>query len=260
MEQEVDLASETNVVYRRGSVVTRNAGPHSTTVHALLRHLEDVGFEGAPRVVGSGFDNDGREMLTFVEGEIMSGQQPTTDAAAAVGSLLRRLHDATATFTPPTTASWQPWFGRELGSDTRVIGNCDVAPWNVVAVNGLPVAIIDWEVAGPVDPLIDLAQAAWLNARLFSDDVAEREALPPASERARQLRTLVDAYGLSAADRKRVVNVMVEFAIHSVAADADQYDVAPDSLVTLAQWGMAWRARSAAWMLRNRALLEHALS
>jgi Tol biopolymer transport system component len=36
-------------------------------VHALLRHLESVGFEGAPRVVG--FDDSGREVLTYVDGD-----------------------------------------------------------------------------------------------------------------------------------------------------------------------------------------------
>ena len=41
-------------VYRRGQVVVREAGPWATSVHSLLRHLEDVGFEGAPRVVESG--------------------------------------------------------------------------------------------------------------------------------------------------------------------------------------------------------------
>ena len=42
-------------------------GPHTAYVHALLRHFERVGFEGAPRALG--FDDRGREVLTYVEGE-----------------------------------------------------------------------------------------------------------------------------------------------------------------------------------------------
>jgi hypothetical protein len=57
------------VVHRRGNVVIRDAGPWTPAVHALLRHLEDTGFAAAPRLVGSGLDTDGREMLTFIEGE-----------------------------------------------------------------------------------------------------------------------------------------------------------------------------------------------
>ena len=34
-------------------------------MHALLRHLEEAGFTGAPRLVDSGLDQDGRETLTF---------------------------------------------------------------------------------------------------------------------------------------------------------------------------------------------------
>src|SRR6516225_10048744 len=58
-----------SVVHRRGDVVIRDAGAWTPAVHALLRHLEDVGFAAAPRLVGSGLDSDGREVLTFIDGE-----------------------------------------------------------------------------------------------------------------------------------------------------------------------------------------------
>jgi len=53
---------------RRAGVVYREAGPWSPAVLALLRHLEREGFVGAPRVVGSGFAEDGREMVGYVPG------------------------------------------------------------------------------------------------------------------------------------------------------------------------------------------------
>jgi len=39
-------------VVRIGDTVRRPVGPHSPLVHALLAHLESVGFEGAPRFLG----------------------------------------------------------------------------------------------------------------------------------------------------------------------------------------------------------------
>jgi hypothetical protein len=54
---------------RRDGVVFRESGPWSGTTVALLRHLEAVGFSAAPRVIGSGVADDGREMLSFVPGE-----------------------------------------------------------------------------------------------------------------------------------------------------------------------------------------------
>jgi len=57
------------VVRRRGNVVIRDAGAWTPAVHALLRHLEDVGFAAAPRLVGSGPDSDGHAVQTFISGE-----------------------------------------------------------------------------------------------------------------------------------------------------------------------------------------------
>ncbi len=148
-----------SAVYRRGDIVIRETGPWGETIHALLRHLEEVGFEGAPRVAGSGFESDGRETLTYIEGEVIDPSPWTVEGAAAVGTLVRRLHDATASFRPPDDALWPPWWGRSLGGSERIVSHCDIAPWNIVSRRRIPVALIDWELAGPVDPLVDLAQA-----------------------------------------------------------------------------------------------------
>ncbi len=246
-------------VLREGKVIHRQTGSWAPAVHSLLRHLEAVSFAGAPRLVGSGFDTQGLETLTFIEGQFMQPGPWTLEGAAAVGRLLRDLHDATASYRPAPGMVWQPWFGRDLGGHVRVIGHCDVAPWNIVARDGLPVALIDWEFAGPVDPLVDLAQACWLNAKLHSDDVAEREGLPSLADRARQLRAIVDGYGLDARQRRGFVHRIIEFAVHSVAAEANEAGISPDTTATAGLWGMAWRARAAAWMLRHRSTLQNGL-
>jgi hypothetical protein len=49
-----------SVVHRQGDVVIRDTGPWTPAVHALLRHLEEAGFAGAPRLVGTGLDAGGR--------------------------------------------------------------------------------------------------------------------------------------------------------------------------------------------------------
>ncbi len=179
---------------------------------------------------------------------------------AAVGQLLRELHSATSSYRPPPDAVWFPWHARRLGGPTRVIGHCDVAPWNIVACHGLPVALIDWEFAGPVDPLVELAQACWLNAKLHDDIVAEREGLPPLADRAKQLRAIVDAYGLSAQQRAGFVERIIEFVVSEIAWEADDAGVTPETTThPYALWAMAWRARAAAWLQRNRRTLQNAL-
>jgi len=246
-------------VTRRENVVFRDAGPWAPTVHLLLRHLERVGFMGAPRVVGTGFDDRGREMLTYIPGGFVHPGPWSDDAMPILGRMLRELHDATASFPVPDEALWRPWFGRGLGGPRSVIGHCDSAPWNIVARDGSPVALIDWEVAGPIDPIFELAQACWLNAQLYDDDVAERVGLPPLDHRARQMRMLLDGYSLPQAGRAEFVNKMIEFAVHDAAEQVIEVNVTPDSPGPEPLWAVAYRTRSAAWMLRNRPTLERAL-
>lgn len=250
-------------VSRKGDIVYKSSRPCSRTVHSLLRHLEQEGFYGATRVVGSGFDATGRETLSYIEGSFTHPGPWSAEGAAGVGRLLRELHDATATYVPPPDAQWAPWFGRELGGSKRVIGHCDAAPWNIVARQGRPVALIDWETAGPVDPLVDLALAAWLNAKLHDDRVAAREGLPPLDVRARQLRAIADGYRLPRAARMHLVEQIIEVAIHATAAEADEAGILPDTPATSLDpqvlWGLAWRARGAAWIMRHRRVLEAAL-
>jgi hypothetical protein len=247
-------------VHRRGDVVVRDTGPWTPAVHALLAHLAGVGFPAAPRLVGSGFDQDGRELLTYIEGEFVQPGPWPLEGAVALGGLLRDLHRATRSFRPPPDAAWFPWHGRDLGGPTKVIGHCDLAPWNIVARDGMPVGLIDWEFAGPVDPIVELAQLCWLNAKLHDDIVAELEGLPPLADRARQLAAIVDAYGLPARQRAAFFDTIVEFVISDTAWEADDAGVTPEMTShPIALWAMAWRARSAAWLIRNRRPLEAAL-
>ena len=247
-------------VSRRGPHVLRPARPWTPTVHALLRHLERAGFAGSPRVVGEGYDGQGHEVLTFIEGAFVHPYAWGDEGIAQAGQLLRDLHDATATFRPPPDALWCPWPFR-TGADEpgSVISHCDAGPWNIVARDGLPVALIDWDTAGPTGQLDDLVATAWWNAQLVDDDVAERNALPPATARARQLRWFLDGYRLPAAGRDGLITRMIEYAVRDCAAEAVQAGVTPEATDPAPLWALAWRARSAAWMIRHRALLEKAI-
>jgi hypothetical protein len=112
-------------------------------------------------------------MLVYVEGSSPHPRPWADDVVAGVGRLLRGLHAAAATFVPPPGAAWRPWFDRDLGGSRPVFGHCDTGPWNIIARDGRPVALVDFEFAGPVDAVWELAQAARLNAQLHDDVVAE---------------------------------------------------------------------------------------
>ena len=108
---------------------------------------------------------------------------------------------------------------------------------------------------------MELAQLAWLNAKLYDDIVARREHLPPLADRARQLAAIVDAYGLTASQRRGFLNQIIEFAVCDTAWEAHDAAITAETTAhPIALWAMAWRARSAAWMIRNRRILETALN
>lgn len=248
-------------VRRIGDVVHRQTGPWAASVHAFLRHLEDEGFSGAPRIVGSGFDDEGRETLTFVPGSSPHPGPWSDGAHYTLGVMLADLHRASAQFVPPPQPIWRDWFGRSLGEGPRIIGHCDLGDWNIIAENGRPTAFIDWEQAGPVDPLVELAQMSWLNVHLFDDDLADRLGLAPIEARARQLRELADGYQLPRSEREKLVDTMVVLALHDAANEAIEAAITPDSTQPVeALWAMAWRSRSASWIERNRFILKAALT
>jgi len=60
-EEPLPGGNTTRGVVRIGDTVRRPAGPWTPAVHALLDHLQAVGFRGAPRA--HGLDDKGREVL-----------------------------------------------------------------------------------------------------------------------------------------------------------------------------------------------------
>lgn len=173
--------------------------------------------------------------------------------------------------TPPATSSHPRTRGGSTGTaatcpaTTRSSGTATPGPWNAVARDGLPVALIDWEFAGPVDAIWELAHATWLNAQLHDDDVASWAELPDADTRLRQAGLVVEGYGLPTARRADLVDKMIAFAVFDARAEAVEHGVGPETTSALAadgypvQWAVTWRTRSAAWMLRHRHDLERRL-
>ncbi|WP_308636915.1 aminoglycoside phosphotransferase family protein [Paenibacillus silvisoli] len=257
--KEVILSTEKSVS-RNENMVFRPSGPWTANVHALLRHLRQSGFTSLPSVIGSGLDAEGREVLSYVEGEFVHPGPWSDEALAGVGSMLRKLHQASSGFEPADAgAAWKPWFLRELGGGAKLVySHGDIAPWNMVARDAAPYALIDWEFAGPVDPMAELARVCWLFPLLHDDDVAERVGLPSLDVRARQLRILVDAYGLNAEQRHALFDLIVEVVVRETAEEAIENRITPESHGPL--WGIAWRARAAAWILRNRRVLQNSLA
>lgn len=184
---------------RVGDTVRRSMGPWSPAIHALLRHLERAGFDGAPKLLG--IDEYGREILSYLPGptvfEATAGATPgdLDMILEALGGQLRRYHDAVRDFTMPPTTRWRfRTAGVEPG---QVVCHNDLAPRNTIWRGGTDLAFIDWDLAAPHSPLWDVAHAAWQFVPLQHDELAMGEGWPEPPDRRRRLRILCDSYGVT---------------------------------------------------------------
>ncbi len=191
------------------ATVWRPTRASTPAVHALLRHLESVGFEGAPRVIG--IDGLDREILTFIEGEAATRPLPdhavTDETLVALARLLRRFHDAAATFAPPPGAIWE--HGSSGDDRPELIGHCDVTPENVIfrerSSDGrmVPYALIDFDMARPTTRLFDVVTTLRHWAPIA--DPLDRDPIQSQLDVGARLRLFSDAYGLGPRDRLRLL-------------------------------------------------------
>jgi hypothetical protein len=192
-------------VIRIGDTVRRPMRPASAATHALLRHLEAVGFGGAPRLLG--VDELGREVLSYVEGEAVVPPYPawamTDSALVSVAHLLRDYHEATLSFRADLhvwSAAVPPRF-RGGSVTTHNDPNLD----NVVFRDGRAIALIDFDLASPGARAWDVGCAARLWAPLRADvDVTDARR----GAGIERFRRFVDAYGLQGDERALVIDAV----------------------------------------------------
>lgn len=229
---------------RIGATVRRRPGERAEYVHRLLAHLDQAGYQGAPRLLG--IDDEGREILTFVEGHVPADRADEPGvrdhrSLRAVARLVRRLHDVTE--------------GTALAGDDEVACHNDLSPRNTVYDLSpgwwRPVALIDWDLASPGRRIHDLAHLCWQYA-----DLGPRWADP--AQAGVLVRVLCDAYG--AQDRSEVMPAILWWqdrcwrGIERLAAEGDE------AMRRLRdQGGARWVRDASQWVERNLAVLERAL-
>src|ERR671916_2362732 len=190
-----------------GNTVRRSTGPWTPAVHALLRYLERVGFDGAPRVLD--IDDQGREVLTYIPGtvpRVASPEVATDRALFEVGRLLRRYHEAVSGFSLPSGIEW---YGGKDPDPGSVICHNDLAPRNTVFREGSPVAFLDFDLASPAQPAWDVAHLAWQFVPLSDDGGCARQGWSSPPDRPGRLGLLCDGYGLSERERIGLPELLV---------------------------------------------------
>jgi hypothetical protein len=160
-------------VVRVGDTVRRPLNANSDYVHGLLLHLEERGFDGAPRYLG--VDEKGREILTFIDGFAPphNGFELTEEAVRAGARLVRDVHDLTQ--------------GTPFATGSEVAAHRNLSQPNFVFRDLIPIGIIDWDSTRPGTRIENLGDFLWafVHPAVYGDG-------EPA---ARMLRAAVDEYG-----------------------------------------------------------------
>ncbi len=196
-----------NKIARVANTVHRPAGPWTRSVHALLRHVRAVGFTAVPEPLG--FDEADNEIVTFLAGEVcnypLSAAAASEEALVSAAQLLRAYHEATVSFLAQNVENhtWQ------LPTQTpiEVICHGDFAPYNVVLNGRQAVGIIDFDTAHPGPRIWDLAYALYRWAPFTHPQ--NPDGLGDLETQSGRARLFCDAYGFPAAQRDKLVDMMI---------------------------------------------------
>ena len=214
---------------RIGQTARRPTGAWTPAVHELLTHLSQSTL--APTPLGRDVRN--REVLTYIPGRtVRPDDERLTDAqVASCGAALRELHDLMRTFRPAGERQWR--YGvRTLGAD-EVICHNDPGVYNWAFEGDRATGLFDWDMAGPGDPLDDLAFLAWTSIPLYRD-------LEPETV-ARRLTLLTTAYGdVPAGTLMRAAYRRMQLACERIAAGIARGDA---GMANLAKVGEPHRTR-----------------
>ena len=205
----MELNGGTSSLYKKGDTVYRKQKENSETVHRLLKHLKNKGFDKAPEFLGI----DGEyEMLSFVDGECFEPEEyPFTndeeqrlEIIRKTAKLLREYHDSTTDFEVKETDKW--WLTYKGGLSKEVICHNDFATYNVTFVDGLPYGMIDFDTCTPAPRIWDIAYAVYrfvpLSELQFDADLrAERKYTEKDKEfRKKGIKAFFESYGMAMPD------------------------------------------------------------
>lgn len=174
VEQPLEGGASRAGVVRSGDTVRRPLHERSPFIHKVFRLLAVASVPGVPRLLG--IDDQGREILTYLDGETGHSVDGWNDAQlVAIARLVRHVHDALA---DPSVA----------GAAETVCHN-DIAPWNLILVDDVPIGLIDFDDVAPGRRVDDVAYVGWVFLGLGAPDDETDLA-----ELRRRIRLLCTAY------------------------------------------------------------------
>jgi hypothetical protein len=226
-----DGVANAGSVFRRGNQVIRPAGPHSAAVHSLLKHLEKVGYNGAPAAIAL---EDSTETVSYIPGSVPAPPYEdwclSDETLYKIAQLQWRYHDAAQTFVPEPHSVWNTGLADPLS--VGIVCHNDLGPGNVVFEHREPNGFIDWDFAAPGRALWDIARTARAWIPLDNPDSAATYGLGGLDPFTR-LRVFCDGYGLDGEHRHDLVDILELCNAVSTAYVRSQFEAGKPSFVKM---------------------------
>jgi len=232
--EEVLTGGNINNVVKVGGTVRRTAASN-LYVHELLTYLEQVGYPNSPRYMG--IDEQGREILSYLEGVVPGNDYPDIDmymwsdeTLVELARLLRSYHDATAGFIPSVQSTNEY---PELSLHEVACHN-DAALYNIVFKDNQPVGLIDFDMAGPGPRIWDIAYTLYTSIPLSSFSPSEEDRAvvqykreDHAAIRRRRIELFFHSYGMDVPiDLNRWVISRIKCMCTTLSERAESGDIA----------------------------------
>ena len=187
------VGGHTAPVFRVGDTVRRVAGPWTPAVASFMTGLRRAGVDVVPAHFG--LDEDGREVVAWVDGEVPAYPLPSwawnDQVLLDVARATRVVHDVAASLVLPRTG-WR----RPAVEPVETVCHGDLAPYNCAFDGGRLVGLIDWDYAVPGPRLWDLGYLAYRFISLTPP--GNRDGRPgsgPPADQWRRVALLCEAYG-----------------------------------------------------------------
>jgi hypothetical protein len=235
-KEEILTGGNVSNVYRLGDTVRREIKPDSFKVHKLLMHLENKGFDYAPKFLG--IDEKGREILSFIEGE--AGNYPlkeymwSDNVLIEIAKMLRLYHDAVNDFV--FDDSWVPI--DHTPTQFEVLCHNDFAIYNIIFNHDRPVGIIDFDVAGPGPRIWDIAYTLYTClplSRFFLSETGEKvyyDSSQHANRLKQRIRLFFENYGEEIKeDFIEIVTLRLEGLCKTMTRKASEGDIAFQKMI-----------------------------
>ena len=208
IENEILHGGRERKIAKAADKVIRPAGPATPHIHAALSFMHENGFTFVPKPYG--ITEDGREILSFVEGTVYNDSFPdeirTDEVLMEAASLLRRYHDVIQRYMSKLTGN-ETWT-LPARAPAEVLCHGDIAPYNTTVIDGHIHGIIDFDLLHPGPRLWDLAYAVYRWVPFVSPDNADYQG--GLDEQLRRLRLFVDTYDLHESERQQLPDRMIQ--------------------------------------------------